>query len=104
MKHLLPLTVLSVIVLLGCSVAVLSHRDYTHQLTVKNAQAALHRAKTALKVQVQAQSTAKKLQVANTDIVLLVANCKEGEAAYNMLTISQKQHVRAPYCSYNTVQ
>ncbi len=104
MKHLLPLTVLSVIVLLGCSAAVLSHRDYTHQLTVKNAQAALHRAKTALKVQAQAQSTAKKLQVANTDIVLLIANCKDGQTAYNMLTLSQKQHAKAPYCSYSQVQ
>jgi hypothetical protein len=104
MKHLLPLTVLSVIVLLGCSAAILSHRDYAHQLTVKNAQAALHKAKTALTVQAQARATVKKLQVANTDIVLLIAQCKEGQTAYNMLTTTQKQHAKAPYCSYATVQ
>jgi hypothetical protein len=104
MKHLLPITVLSVIVLLGCSVAILSHRDYSRQLTVKNAQAALHRAKAVLTVQAQAQATVKKLQVANTDIVLLIAQCKTGQVAYNMLSAYQKQQVHAPYCSYSQVQ
>ncbi len=104
MKHFLPLAVLTAVVIGGSYTAVHSHHDYTHQLTLQNAQAAAVRAKTALKVQAQAKSTAKKLQVANTDIVLLVAQCKQGQAAYNLLTSYQKRLVKAPYCSYSQVQ
>src|SRR5205085_5241464 len=101
MKHILPLTILTLAVVGGLFLAVNSHHDYIHQLTVKNAQAAASRAKAAIKVQAQAQATVKKLQVANTDIVLLVAQCKEGQTAYNMLTTFQKQHAKAPYCNYS---
>lgn len=104
MRHILPLAILTVAVAGGAYMAVSAHRDYTHQLTVQNAQAVAVRAKAALKVQAEAQSTAKKLQVANTDIVLVVAQCKQGQAAYNLLTLSQKRLVKEPYCSYTTVQ
>jgi hypothetical protein len=104
MKHILPLTILTVAVVGGLFLAVNSHHDYIHQLTLSNAKTAALRAKTAIKVQYQAQSTNRKLQVANTDIVLLIAQCKEGQAAYNMLTTFQKQQFRAPYCDYGTVQ
>jgi hypothetical protein len=104
MKYFLPLTILTVAVAGGLFLDVNAHHDYIHQLTIQNAHTAAVRAKAVLKTQAQAQSTAKKLQVANTDIVLLVAQCKEGQAAYNLLTPSQKPHAKEPYCSYNTVQ
>src|SRR5947209_6688113 len=104
MKHIVPLTILTVAVVGGLFLAVNSHHDYIHQLTFQNAKTAAAHAKAALKVQAQAQATVKKLQVANTNIVLLVAQCKEGQAAYNMLTTFQKQHAKEPYCNYSSVQ
>lgn len=104
MKHFLPVAILTIAVAGLSYTAATSHHNYVHQLTIQNAKTAAAHAKAAIKVQAQAQSTAKKLQVANTDIVLLVAQCKEGQTAYNMLTAFQKQHAKAPYCSYSVVQ
>ncbi len=99
MKHIIPLTILTVAVAGGLYVAVNAHHDYTHQLTLQNAHAAAVRAKTALKVQAQAKSTAKKLQVANTDIVLLIAQCKRGQVAYDNLTKYAQARMTRPDCS-----
>jgi hypothetical protein len=104
MRHFIPLAICALAVIGGSFLAVNVHQNYIHQLNVKNAKAALQHARVVLTVQGQAQATVKKLQVANTDIVLLIANCKEGQTAYNMLTASQKQQVHAPYCSYSQVQ
>jgi hypothetical protein len=107
MRHFLPLTILAVAVAGGLALAVNAHHDYIHQLTVQNAKAAAAHAKVAIKKQYLVLTSDKKLQVANTDIVLLRAQCMEGEAAYNLLTPLQKQQnqqVRAPYCNYSTVQ
>lgn len=104
MRHFIPLAILTVAVVGGSFLAVNAHHGYIHQLNVQNAKAAAARVKAAIKKQYLALSTDKKLQAANTNIVLLVAQCKEGQAAYDMLTAYQKQQVRAPSCNYVTVQ
>src|SRR5947207_11146386 len=104
MKHFVPLALCTLAVAGGSYVALRAHHDAIHHLTFQNAQAAAVRAKAALKTQAEAQSTAKKLQVANTDIVLLVAQCKQGQTAYDLLTPSQKRLAKEPYCNYSSVQ
>lgn len=103
MRHFIPLAICALAVIGGSFLAVNVHQNYIHQLSIKNAQAALQKAKTALTVQAQAQSTVKKLQVANSDIALLVTQCKSGQAAYSMLSASQKLQVHSLNCSYAIV-
>ena len=104
MRHLIPIAICTVAVAALVPVAVNAHHGYIHQLNVQNAKAAALHAKATIKAQYQVLTGNKKLQTANTDIVLLVAQCKEGQAAYNMLTVYQKQQVHAPNCNYVTVQ
>jgi heme exporter protein D len=103
-KHALPLALCTIAVLVLLPAAVFAHRGYIHQLTLENARQTAQRLRQAAKVQAEAQATAHKLQVANTDIILLVAQCKQGQANYNLLTPYQKQHAKALYCNYNSVQ
>jgi hypothetical protein len=104
MKHLILFTILIAAIFVGLGVAVSTHNGSVHQLSLQTAkQAALH-VREAAKVQAEAQSTAKKLQAANATINLLLAQCKTGQANYNLLATLQKQHAQVLYCNYSQVQ
>ena len=87
MKHAIPLTICTVAVAGGLFLAVNSHRNYVHSLTIQNARNEVVHAKAKIQAELAAH---KQAEVNDAKISKLQSNCREGIVAYNLLLPSQK--------------
>lgn len=89
LKHKLTLLLSLGLIVAASVLAINSHRDYIHHLTIQQAMTAAQHARQAAIEQAQAAAHLKDLE----------NGCQQGLLAYQLLTPTQRSHVVKPECT-----